>query len=90
VVLVAVGYGWLVRNWLCFAAAAATVICWLGIGSVQTYRQLRVAVSGLDYILYGAISLIVAMLISLGKAGFLQQRFARHRDVVTQGRASEE
>jgi len=77
-VLVAAAYGLLVRNWLYLVSAAATAACWLGIGGLHGYRQLRPAVSGLDYILCGALSLIVAMLISLGKAGFLQWRRLRH------------
>ena len=86
-VLVAAAYGLLVRNWLYFVSAAATVACWLGIGSLHGYRQLRPAVSGLDYILCGALSLIVAMFISLGKAGFLQRRLLRHPEQKEQSRA---
>jgi hypothetical protein len=89
-VLVAAAYGLLVRNWLYFVSAAATVACWLGVGSLHGYRQLRPAVSGLDYILCGAISLIVAMLISLGKAGFLQWRRLRHPERKEQHRVPEE
>ena len=87
VVLVLAAYGWLVRNWLCFVSAAAAVACWLGIGSVQGYRQLRLAISGLDYILCGAISLVVAMFISLGKTGLLQRRLSQYRAREKQGRA---
>ena len=90
VVLVAVAYGWLVRNRLCLVSAAATVACWLGIGSVQGYRQLRPVISGLDYILGGAISLLVAMFISLGKTGFLQRRLSRYRQQEKQGRPPED
>ena len=86
VVLVATAYGRLVRNWLCFASAAATIACWLGIGSVQGYRQLRPAVSGLDYILCGALSLVVGMFISLGKSGLLYRRLARYREREKQDR----
>ena len=86
VVLVAATYGRLVRNWLCFVSAAATVACWLGIGSVQGYRQLRPAVSGLDYILCGALSLVVGMFISLGKSGVLYRRLSRYREREKQGR----
>jgi hypothetical protein len=89
-ILVASAYGLLVRNWLYFASAAATVACWLGVGSLHGYRQLRPAVSGLDYIVCGALSLIVAMLISLGKAGFLQWRRLRHPERKEQHRVSEE
>jgi hypothetical protein len=85
--LVAVAYGLLVRNWLYFVSAAATVACWLGIGGLHGYRQLRPAVSGLDYILCGTLSLIVAMLISFGKAGFIQRRLSRHPERQEQSRA---
>ncbi len=86
VILVAASYGRLVRNWLCFVSAAAAIACWLGIGSVQGYRQLRPAISGLDYILGGALSLVVAMFISLGKSGLLQRRMSRYREREKQGR----
>ena len=86
VVLVLAAYGWLVHNRLCFVSAAAAVACWLGIGSVQGYRQLRPAISGLDYILCGALSLVVAMFISLGKTGLLQRRLSQYRAREKQGR----
>ncbi len=89
-VLVAAAYGLLVRNWLYFVSAAATVACWLGIGSLHGYRQLRPAVSGLDYILCGVLSLIVAMFISLGKAGVFQRQSLRHPEQEEQNRAPEE
>jgi hypothetical protein len=78
-IVVAAAYGWLVRNRLFFVSAAATVACWLGIGGLQGYRQMRPLISGLDYILCGAFSLVVAMFISLGKTGVLQRRLSRYR-----------
>jgi hypothetical protein len=54
------------------------------------YRQLRPAVSGLDYILCGALSLIVALFISLGKAGFLPRLLSRHRQRKEPSRAAED
>ena len=84
VILAATAYGWLVRNRLYFVSATATLLCWLGIGSVEGYRQLRPVISGLGYILGGAVSLAVAMAISLGKSGYLQRRAER----VANGRAA--
>lgn len=86
VVLVAAGYGLLVRNWLYFATAVVAVSCWLGVGSVHGYRQLRPAVAGLNYILFGALSLVVAMLISLGKAGILRRLLLQHQAKNGRGR----
>jgi hypothetical protein len=89
-ILLAAAYGRLVRNWAYIVSAAAVVACWLGIGSLRGYRQLRPNVSGLDYILYGALSLVVAMFISLAKTGFLQRRLMRHRERKKQSRALKE
>ncbi len=89
VVIVAAAYGWLVRNRLFLVSAAATLLCWLGIGSVQGYRQLRPVISGLDYILCGTVSLVVAMCISLGKSGFLQRRLSRYHQRGQQGSSPE-
>jgi hypothetical protein len=78
-ILTALGYGYLVRNRLYLASAAAGVVYWLALGSMQGYRQLRPVVSGLDYILSGLLSLVVAMLISLAKMGAPQRWLAHYR-----------
>jgi hypothetical protein len=72
-VLVAVGYGLLVRNRWYHAAALLTVAAWLAANSPRGYRALREQVAGLDQIAWGAASLAVALAISLAKLGIPQK-----------------
>jgi hypothetical protein len=75
---VAAAYGLLVANRWYLAAATGVCAGWLSLGGWQLYRHLRQSMAGLDYVIWGTLSLLVAMLISLSKAGLLR-RPANHR-----------
>ena len=79
-ILAAIVYGRLVRNWLYFGSAAASFACWLVVLSIEGYRQMRQTMAGLDYILWGTLSLIVAMFISLTKTALAHRWLARQRE----------
>lgn len=77
VIIVAAAYGWLVRNRLYYGSAAGMIACWLAVFAVQGYRYLRELMAGLDYILWGLLSLGLALLITLTKAGATRRWWAR-------------
>jgi hypothetical protein len=57
------------RDRLYLASAGAVLAAWLGHSGWQTYAQLRKVVVGLDQIAWGMLFFLVAMAISLRKAG---------------------
>jgi hypothetical protein len=61
--------GFLVPGRLYPASAAINVAAWLAHSGVQTYSQLRKVLTGLDQITWGMLFFLVAMAISLRKAG---------------------
>lgn len=75
-VATATAYGWFAGNRRYFAAAAGSAACWLGVFGLHGYRQARQAMAGLDYILSGLASLLLAMLISLAKTDVGKRWFA--------------
>ena len=72
-VAVAIAYGWLVGNRWYFASAAGILTGWLALAGWQGYRHLRRTLPGLHYIAWGLFFFLVAMLISLTKAGLAQR-----------------
>ena len=72
-VAVAIAYGWLVGNRWYFASAAGILTGWLALAGWQGYRHLRRTLPGLHYIAWGLFFFLVAMLISLTKAGLPQR-----------------
>jgi hypothetical protein len=76
-IAVAVGYGWLVGNRWYFASAAGISLGWLTLGGWRVYRHLRHSIPGLHYLAWGVFFFVVAMLISLMKAGLAQRWLPR-------------
>jgi hypothetical protein len=75
--LVALAYGHLLRRWLYHLAALGSVTVSLIAGGWHAYLFLRPRMVGLDYVLGGLASLMVAGLISSLKAGLPQRWAAR-------------
>lgn len=76
-VVVALGYGRLMRNRLYSGTAIGIAGCWVVVNGQQVYYQLRERLVGLDQIALGLIFFVVAMGISLYKAGLLKRWFHR-------------
>ncbi len=79
VVAVAIAYGYLVRNRWYGAAALCGLACWLAVVGWQAYRVLRQSVVGLDHIACGIVFFLLAIAISLTKAGAPRRWLARRR-----------
>jgi hypothetical protein len=77
-VAVAAPLGRLARNRAFYYAAEGCAGAWLLTVGVRSYQALRARLSGLDQIVWGLAFFLVAMLISLWKAG-LPQRWLRRR-----------
>ena len=75
---VAVAYGRLVDNRWYYASAAGIVIGWPVLVGWKGYRRLRRILPGLAYVAWGLIFFLIAMLISLAKAGLID-RWLRRR-----------
>jgi hypothetical protein len=59
----------LVHDRLYLGSAGASLAAWLGHSGLQTYAQLRKVIVGLDQITWGLLFFLLAMAISLRKAG---------------------
>ena len=62
-------YGFWIRDRLYLAIAAVNLAAWLAYSGSEIYHQLRRAVVGLDQIAWGMVFFLIAMAISLRKAG---------------------
>ncbi len=71
----AVAYGYIVRNRAYFLSAAAVLAAWLAMVGWHVYLGLRKTMAGLDYLFFGLLLFLVALLISLNKAGALRRWF---------------
>ncbi len=76
---VAVVYGLLVKNPWFFASAAGSLLIWLVASVLSSYRQLRRITPGTDYLVWGALAFLIALVVSLSKMGLLQRLLARWR-----------
>ncbi|HWB11700.1 MAG TPA: hypothetical protein VG826_20890 [Pirellulales bacterium] len=72
-------YGRFVRNRAYFVAAGLGMTLWMAIAGERVYSLLRLLLSGLDYLLLGALSFGLAALISLLKTGLPQRLWSRYR-----------
>ena len=77
--LLAFACGYLLARWLCFLAALGSLGVSLLAGGWHLYAFLRPRVVGLDYVLGGLASLLVAGLISFWKTGVPRRWAARRR-----------
>jgi len=75
----AVAYGFLVKNRWYYACALGSVCVWLAGTGWNTYRQVRHAIVGLGYIVWGVVFFLVAMIVSLSKMGVPQRVYERWR-----------
>ena len=79
--LALVFYTWsLSRNGMAnsyYAAAVGSLACWFAVAGWHVYQLLRQWISGLDQIAWGALFFVVALLISLAKAGLPQRVWDR-------------
>lgn len=82
--LLALACGYLLARWLYFLAALGSVGVSLLAGGWHLYAFLRPRVVGLDYVLGGLASLLVAGLISFWKTGVPQRWAARRRQQFAQ------
>ena len=63
------GFGLLARDRLYFVSAGTSLAAWLLHSGIELYDQLRKVVVGLDQIAWGMLFFLLAMAISLRKAG---------------------
>ncbi len=76
------GYGQLLGHRLSVGIAAVVLTCWLGEAGWVGYSQLRQSLKGLDYLTLSLGLFVVAILVSLTKAGLLSlPRLFRKRSV---------
>lgn len=75
----AVAYGYFVRNRSYYLSATGVLVVWLATVAWHMYRGLRQTMAGLDYLLFGLLFFLIAMLISLNKAGVLTHWFRPRR-----------
>jgi hypothetical protein len=81
-------FGLLLRDRLYLISAGASLAGWLGHSGVQTYGQLRKVVIGLDQIAWGMLFFLLAMAISLRKAGIWPRVSSKRYDPLLAGDAS--
>jgi hypothetical protein len=79
VAALAMGYGRFVGNKGYYVAATVDVVVWSVVVGQRAYGQGRQILAGLDYLLLGAMSFLIAALISLLKTGLPQRWWTRHR-----------
>lgn len=77
--LLAVAYGRFAGNKRYFATAAANLLLWFGVVCPRAYAFGREVLAGMDYLLMGALSFLIAALTSLLKTGWPQRWWAKHR-----------
>jgi hypothetical protein len=77
VIATAIVYGWLVGNRWYFASAGGVLAGWVALTGWQGYRRVRRAMPGLDYVAWGLVFFLVALLISLTKAGLGRRWWSR-------------
>jgi hypothetical protein len=71
-------YGRFVDNKRYFGAAAINLVLWSGVVGQRAYVLARQFLAGLDYLLLGALSFLIAALTSLLKTGLPQRWWARY------------
>jgi hypothetical protein len=76
-VAVAIGYGRLVGNRWYYASAAGILIGWPVLVGWRGYQRLRRTMPGLAYVVWGLFFFLIAMLISLTKAGLVERWLPR-------------
>ena len=79
-IAIALLYGHLLGSRPYLASAASTAVAWAAVGGSRTYPSLRHAVAGLDYLALAIVSFLLALAISLVKAGPLRERLRRWRE----------
>lgn len=77
--LLAAAYGRFAGNRRYFAATIANLLLWGGIVGPPAYAAGREILAGVDYLLLGALSFLIAALTSLLKTGWPQRWWAKHR-----------
>ncbi len=70
-------YGLMTRNKAHYAAAVLIGVGWPALAGWRFYQRLRLLLAGLDHIVLGAVFFVVALLVSLWKAGLLQRLWVR-------------
>lgn len=70
-------YGYVSGNKAHYAAAALIGAGWPAVAGWRFYRKLRLLLIGFDQIILGAVFFLIALLVSLWKAGLLQRLLAR-------------
>lgn len=79
IALLATIYGRYVNNRRYYAAAAVDLVLWGRIVGPRAYLLARQQLAGLDYLLLGAVSFLLAAVTSLFKTGWPQRWRARRR-----------
>ncbi len=75
--VIAAAYGWLVQSRAYVIVAVVTLSGGLALVAWRAYATLRRLVVGLDQIVWGLLSFLVAAVISLAKAGAIQEWWSR-------------
>jgi hypothetical protein len=73
------GYGWWRRHRPTLTVAGLIFACWTVVSGWQVYRVCRQLLVGLDYLVTSMLVFLLAMVISLGKAGVLTRWLAAWR-----------
>jgi len=73
-IVVAVAYGYFTATRMYLAIAATSALSWVAMMSSHGYRYLRLFIAGLDQIAWGLAFFLLAVLISLAKAGAFRKR----------------
>jgi hypothetical protein len=79
-VVIATSYGFLFGSRAHLLAATWSVAGWLALVGVRSFLEVRKYVAGLDRIAWGMAFFLLAMMISLAKAGLLRRWFERKPD----------
>jgi len=77
-------YGLLPRRRTSLVLAGLVLVVWMGEACWRGYGLLRQMIAGLDYMVLSLTLFVLAVLISLGKAGILSRRISAQRDDVAE------
>jgi hypothetical protein len=73
-------YGLTVKNAWYYASALGSVCGWLAVPGWTLFQQARKTLAGMDYIVWGAASFLLAFLVSLMKMQFFQRLYRYMRE----------
>jgi hypothetical protein len=72
-------YGLIRWNVPSLVVAAGIVLCWVIASGWQLYLALRALIAGLDYLVLSVVLFLLAIGVSLAKAGYLSRLLSRRK-----------